>query len=150
MFGAEIFEASKGFFTIQTPALIFPTVSLLLLAYTNRFLAITSVIRTLHKDMCEDEENHDFYFAQLNSLTERIKLIIWAQKTGTISILSCVLSMIFMFVEGHASLVLFGVALFFMSASLILIFKELSISKEALNYILEDCAKIERERKSKN
>jgi hypothetical protein len=133
------------FFNIQTPALLFPAVSLLMLAYTNRFFGITSVIRKLHADMSRDTNNHGFYFAQIQSLSERIKLIIWAQKTGILSLISCVLSMIAIFFNHNSSLGLFAMALCFMSVSLIFIFKELSLSQEALAYILNDCAKINNE-----
>lgn len=136
-------------FTIQTPALLFPTVSLLLLAYTNRFLGITTVIRKLHEDLNKDPTNHDFYMNQIQSLSQRIKLIVWAQKLGTLSILSCVLSMVAMFFFKKFSVELFGVALCFMSLSLLFIFRELSISQHALTYILDDCEKIDKARKEK-
>lgn len=139
---------SISFFTIQTPALLFPTVSLLMLAYTNRFLGITSVIRKLHADMSINEKNDAFYLAQINSLSQRIGLIILSQKTGVGSLLSCVLSMVAIFFSVQISLLLFAFALAFMASSLIFIFKELSISKEALTYILEDCKKIEKDRKN--
>lgn len=137
-----------SFFTIQTPALLFPTVSLLMLAYTNRFLGITSVIRKLHADMSQDEKNHEFYLSQIQSLSQRINLIVWAQKTGVTALLSCVLSMFAIFFHVKMSLVLFAIALTFMAMSLIYIFRELSLSKQALTYILEDCKKLDRERKN--
>lgn len=34
--------------TLTTPALLFPAISLLLLAYTNRFLTLASLIRDLY------------------------------------------------------------------------------------------------------
>lgn len=136
---------TTSFFTIQTPALLFPAVSLLMLAYTNRFFGITSVIRKLHTDMSNDTKNHNFYFSQIQSLNLRIRLIILAQQTGIISLISCVFSMTTIFFITSLSLALFGVALFFMVASLILIFKELCISQEALTYILDDCTRIDNE-----
>ena len=54
-----------SFFTIQTPGLLFPTISLLMLAYTNRFLGITSVIRKLHADMNDDVKNHKFFILSI-------------------------------------------------------------------------------------
>lgn len=137
-----------SFFTIQTPALLFPTVSLLMLAYTNRFLGITSVIRKLHADMNRDEKNHEFYLSQIQSLSQRINLIILAQKTGVTSLLSGVLSMVAIFFSPEISLGIFALALGFMVISLVLIFKELSLSKQALTYILEDCKKLDKERKN--
>lgn len=140
---------SSNFFTIQTPALLFPTISLLMLAYTNRFFGITGVIRKLHADMVQDPENHDFNFPQIQSLNQRIKLILFAQKTGIVALLSCVLSMIFAFFEINTSIVLFAIALCALSASLIAIYKELSVSQEALAYILNDCVRINKERNVK-
>lgn len=139
---------SLSFFTIQTPALLFPTVSLLMLAYTNRFLGITSVIRKLHADMSHDPQNHAFYLSQIQSLSQRIGLIILAQKTGVSSLLSGVLSMVAIFFSLKVSLAIFSFALGFMVISLIMIFKELSLSKQALTYILEDCKKLDKERKN--
>lgn len=139
---------SLSFFTIQTPALLFPTVSLLMLAYTNRFLGITSVIRKLHADMTRDEQNHEFYFSQIQSLSQRISLIVLAQKTGVTSMLSGVLSMVAIFFSIQVSLGIFAFALGFLVLSLIMIFKELSLSKKALTYILNDCKKMDKERKN--
>jgi hypothetical protein len=134
------------FFTIQTPALLFPTISLLMLAYTNRFLNIANLIRKLHADMIIDKKNHEFYLSQIQSLSQRIELIVLAQKTGVTSLLSCVLSMVIIFLSNEISLGIFVCALTFMAISLIFIFKELSLSKEALNYILNDCKKLDKEK----
>lgn len=135
------------FFTIQTPSLLFPTVSLLMLAYTNRFLGITSVIRKLHDDMGKSTDNQAFYYSQIQSLSARIKLIIIAQKMGVASLIGCVLSMIAIFASLIASVIIFGIALILTMGSLIVIFKELTISNEALDYILKDCIKINNEKK---
>lgn len=138
---------SIAFFTIQTPALLFPTVSLLMLAYTNRFLGITGVIRKLHNDMNNDKKNHEFYLSQIQSLSERISLIILSQKTGVSALLSCVLSMVAIFFSTEVSIVLFAIDLMFMTLSLLFIFRELSLSKIALKYILDDCKRLDKELK---
>ncbi len=131
-------------FSINTPALLFPTISLLLLAYTNRFLGITTVIRKLHEDLSLNPENHAFYLNQIKSLSQRIKLIVWAQKLGTLAIIACSLSMVLSFFSETFSIGLFAFALTTMTASLLFIFRELSISQEALTYILEDCEKFDK------
>ncbi len=82
---------------ISTPALLFPAVSLLLLAYTNRFLAVASLIRLLSnqirvKDDCEVNE-------QINNLRERLEVTKWMQIFGVISILLCTVSMFGLFLE---------------------------------------------------
>src|SRR5690606_1133492 len=50
--GFSIFIPMEKFadLDLTTPALLFPAISLLLLAYTNRFLALASLIRKLHED----------------------------------------------------------------------------------------------------
>jgi hypothetical protein len=117
-----------------------------MLAYTNRFLNIANLIRKLHADMIIDKKNHEFYLSQIQSLSQRIELIVLAQKTGVTSLLSCVLSMVIIFLSNEISLGIFVCALTFMAISLIFIFKELSLSKEALNYILNDCKKLDKEK----
>lgn len=137
----SIYEHILTSYNIQTPALMFPTISLLLLAYTNRFLAITSVIRKLHEDMEQNPQKKDFYYPQIKSLHSRIELIVTSQKIGTISILLCILSMFLIFINLFLSLSVFILAIVLMGLSLIYTLKELSISKEALTFILEDCEK---------
>lgn len=137
----SIYEHILNTYNIQTPALMFPTISLLLLAYTNRFLAITSVIRKLHEDMEINPSKKDFFYPQIKSLHSRIELIVTSQKIGTISILLCILSMFLIFINLFLSLSVFILAIVLMGFSLIYTLKELSISKEALTFILEDCEK---------
>lgn len=129
-------------YSIQTPTLLFPALSLLLLAYTNRFLGITQVIRKLHADLYSDPQNHDFYFNQIQSLSQRINFIVTAQKSGIFSMIMCVISMIFMLYDENWSFVCFCVALAALLLSLTSIYKELSLSRQALTYILDDCMKL--------
>ena len=55
---------------ITTPAVLFPTVSLLLLAYTNRFLALTAIVRQMDSS---GEVEHEFY--QVKNLRKRLNYI---------------------------------------------------------------------------
>lgn len=137
----DVYENLISNFTVQTPALLFPTISLLLLAYTNRFLAITSVIRKLHEDMKLNPAGYYFYYPQIKSLHQRIELIVTSQKIGTISILFCIFSMFMIFLNVLLSILLFVFALLLMGISLVYTLKELAISKEALTHILQDCEK---------
>src|SRR5690606_27403730 len=76
---------------ISTPALLFPAISLLMLAYTNRFLALASLIRGLHdKYKTLPEEN---LLAQIKNLRTRIKLIRSMQAYGILSFLFCIICM---------------------------------------------------------
>lgn len=77
---------------LNTPALLFPAISLLLLAYTNRFLAIANVVRKLHDDFVlgKDKENAR---KQISNLRQRLKYIRLMQGAGVFSFLLCVACM---------------------------------------------------------
>lgn len=122
---------------LTTPALLFPAISLLLLAYTNRFLTTAQLIRQLNSNMNSD--NYRPIKKQIQNLKLRVKLIIVMQALGVLSILFCTVSMIALFYHsdflGYAS---FGLSLLLMLASLGLSLWEILISGKALNVELEE------------
>ena len=123
--------------TLSTPALLFPAISLLLLAYTNRFMGLAGVIRGLHNQI--NESNKGIIARQIVSLRLRIKLIIWMQILGVLSITVCVASMFFLFLESVAlGELMFKGSLVLMMLSLMLSLYELKISGDALNIDIED------------
>ncbi len=123
--------------TLTTPALLFPAISLLLLAYTNRFLVLASLIRELHRSYKADPD--EILMAQLANLRYRVKLIRNMQVFGAASFFLCVLCMLILF-AGQAWLgeVLFGLSLVVLLISLALSLRELQVSVDALNYRLSD------------
>ncbi len=122
---------------ISTPALLFPAISLLLLAYTNRFLAVAQLIRMLHRQSNE-RENSDEY-KQIENLRYRLELTKWMQFFGVLSILLCTLSMFQLFL-GYLSAgkQVFGLSLAVMCLSLFISLWEVLISTKALNLELSD------------
>jgi hypothetical protein len=122
---------------VSTPALLFPAISLLLLAYTNRYLGIADVIRGLHRQMTESNKGR--VVRQISNLRLRIKLTIWMQILGVLSISFCVLTMFLLFVESEqAGQIMFLISLLLMMLSLAVSLYELKISGHALNIELED------------
>jgi len=122
---------------LSTPALLFPAISLLLLAYTNRFMGLAGVIRGLHQKI--DAANKILIARQIVSLRLRIKLIIWMQMLGVISIACCVAAMLFLFLEAAVlGQIAFIASLALMIISLAVSLYELKISGHALNIELED------------
>ncbi|MFN0213464.1 MAG: DUF2721 domain-containing protein [Saprospiraceae bacterium] len=123
--------------TIQTPALLFPAVSLLLIAYTNKFLAIANLIRKLVADY-EKKQKQDL-LQQIKSLRRRLMLIRWMQVTGVTSILICVITMYFVY-EGWqmGAKILFAISLLLMTASLVITLVEIGLSAGALRVLLKD------------
>lgn len=124
--------------TLTTPALLFPAISLLLLAYTNRFLTVAQVIRQLH-DRYSDGQCETHVTAQLTSLQQRVTLIKQMQIFGVTSFLLCTLSMFALFIRQElAGEILFGASILMLSASLILSLYEVTLSTHALNLELKD------------
>ena len=129
--------------TIQTPALLFPAISLLLLAFTNKFLAIANLIRNLVSDY--EKHRHDLLMTQIASLKRRLQLIRWMQVFGISSMLLCVVTMFLIFKNWQmAAKVLFGISLLLMIVSLFLSLMEIVLSAGALRLILRDLEEKER------
>ncbi|MEQ9426644.1 MAG: DUF2721 domain-containing protein [Cyclobacteriaceae bacterium] len=122
---------------LTTPALLFPAISLLLLAYTNRFLSIGQLIRQLKGNI--DDSNYSSINKQISNLQMRVTLIIWMQAFGVASLLLCSLSMFILFNKAEVmGKLTFGISLVLMVISLLISFWEILISGKALGIELEE------------
>jgi hypothetical protein len=123
--------------TLSTPALLFPAISLLLLAFTNRFLTLATIIRGLHERY--QTERRENLLLQIGNLRYRIYLIRNMQIFGVLSLLFCVVSMFSLFAGWiEAGNWIFGIALVLMMVSLAISIRELQISVGALDLLLDD------------
>jgi Protein of unknown function (DUF2721) len=123
--------------TIQTPALLFPALSLLLLAYTNKFLAIANLIRKLVSEF--DDKPHKGLLQQIHSLRRRLWLIRWMQVFGVASILFCVITMFLIYEDLQIwAKILFGFSLLLMMASLVITLMEIFLSAGALRVLIRE------------
>ena len=122
---------------ITTPALLFPAISLLLLAYTNRFLALAALIRELHASYKATRE--EIILGQISNLRKRVLLIRDMQGLGTASMFLCVVSM-FLLYAGQSAIAgyVFVCSLLLMMASLAYSIREIKMSVGALNLRLSD------------
>lgn len=126
--------------TLTTPVLIFPAISLLLLAYTNRFHGLASVVRALHANYKTSAD--PIYLKQIHNLRYRIKLIRDMQFFGVLSILICTVCMLLLFFGyDTAGKILFGLSLLTMITSLVLSLIEIQMSVGALDHQLKDLEK---------
>jgi magnesium-transporting ATPase (P-type) len=126
--------------TLATPALLFSAISLLMLAFTNRFLALAALVRSLHA--AYKERPDEVLYGQIRNLRTRIHLIRWMQVAGIASLLLCVFSMLLIYLqELRAAQVVFGAELVLMIVSLALSTWEIQISVHALDLHLADIEK---------
>lgn len=124
-------------FTLQTPTLLFSAISLLMLAYTNRFVVIANLIRELYAKY--QEKPDAILYAQLVNLRQRMTIIRNMQVLGALSFFFSVLSLLFIFItQIFIAELVFGLSLIGMLGSLFLLILELNISVNALNIQLKD------------
>ncbi|MBC8054508.1 MAG: DUF2721 domain-containing protein [Sphingobacteriaceae bacterium] len=124
-------------FSITTPAILFPAISLLLLAYTNRFMALASLIRNLKNQYLESQNPN--LIGQISNLRKRIYLIRNMQACGIASFFLCVISMLLLFNDNQLiAKYTFGFSLVLLLISLYLSLREIQISIEALKIDLSD------------
>jgi len=122
---------------LTTPALLFPAISLLLLAYTNRFLAVAALIRKLHEDYKANPKT--IIRSQIKNLRLRVNLIRIMQALGVTSLLFCVLTMFLIFTgQTLASVFIFGLSLILLILSLGFSVLEIQLSIKALNIQLSE------------
>lgn len=127
--------------TLTTPALLFSAISLIMLAYTNRFLAYAAIIRSLKEKFLESQE--ETILRQINNLKLRVKLTRYMQISGISSLLLCVLTMFLIYIDNNALAVwIFGIGLLLLILSLIFLIWEIQISARALQHHLSDIENI--------
>lgn len=123
--------------SINTPALLFPAITLLMLAYTNRFLALSSLVRKLHDEYTKEEDK--LLKRQIKSLRGRISLIRNMQASGVLSFLLCIVC-IYLIFENHqnAAKIIFAASLLSLLLSLIFSLIEIFRSTKAIDLELSD------------
>ncbi len=126
--------------TLATPALIFPAISLLLLAFTNKFLAIANLIRNLHDRY--EKDNQPVLREQIMHLRMRLNLIRLMQTFAIGSFLMCFVCMFLLFWEKQvAATWVFALSLVLMMVALVLSLREIWVSSGALRVLLKDFEK---------
>ena len=121
--------------TLTTPALLFSAVSLILLAYTNRFLSYAQLVRLLRDRYMEDPS--DLNIAQIENLRKRLNLTRTMQALGIGSLLLCTVSMFLIYIGLQLlSVYVFGLALLLLIGSLGVSFREIQISTRSLEIYL--------------
>ena len=119
---------------LSTPSLLFSAISLILLAYTNRFLSYASIVRSLKEKHERDPQAEPTSLAQLRNLYRRLKLIRAMQILGASSLLFCLTAMFFFYI--HLPVLgdmIFGAGMVLLAASLCVCIWEIQISVDALS-----------------
>jgi hypothetical protein len=130
--------------TFNTPALLFPAISLLLLAYGNRFLALANLVRKLHDEYISGHKSK-ILLKQIHSLRGRLNLIRYMQGLGVFSFLCCVACMYCLYRGwGQPAEYIFAVSLLSLLTSLIISLIEIFKSTNAIELELSDMEELEK------
>jgi hypothetical protein len=123
--------------TITTPGLLFPALSLLMLAFTNRFLALAALVRSLNSKY--EEKPNQKTKVQIIQLSKRLKLIRNMQALGIFSLLLCTICIFFIFVQLElVAVISFVASLVAMALALLISLQEIIISVNAIKVELSD------------
>lgn len=126
--------------SLSIPALLFPAISLTMLAYNARYLAIAALIRQLHKQF--EETSAQPLKQQINQLRNRLGIIKNMQASAIVSFLLAAITMFLIYVEMRVwANVIFGISLVFLMISLILSLLEVQLSIKALGIQLKNMEK---------
>ena len=135
--------------SITTPALLFSAISLIFLAYTNRFLGYAQLVRNLYEKF---KINPDTVLkAQISNLRKRLRLTRLMQVLGVTSLFMCVVSMFLVYVSVQVGATFtFGIAILLLLASLAVSLYEIQISVGALDLHLNDMEGIDKIKTKRN
>lgn len=131
--------------TLITPTFLFSAISLILLAFTNRFLSYAQLVRILKDKYMEDHSA--ITHAQIMNLRKRLHLTKNMQVFGVASLLMCVVTMFLIYIglQSFAGYV-FGIAILFLIISLSISVWEMQISSKSLEIYLSDMENDKNER----
>lgn len=123
--------------SLETPALLFSATSLILLAYTNRFLTIAQIVRGLKKNY--DDNQNKSILLEIKNLNLRLTLIRYMQLFGVMCLFLSVFTMLLLYInQSTIGIYIFGASLLSLLISLGISFWEISISVNALRVHLKD------------
>ena len=135
MFGWRGILKNMQELTLTTPAVLFSAISLIMLAYTNRFLAYAALLRTLSGKLQSKKDKALVY--QIKNLRKRLYLTRSMQIFGIVSLLLCVLTMFLIYVnQDQLAVWVFGAGLICLIISLGYLIREIQISVKALEHHL--------------
>lgn len=130
---------------INTPALLFPAITLMMLAYTNRFLSLAALVRKLHSEYMQGGKEKNI-LSQIKNLRSRLNLIRYMQAFGVVSFFCCVWCMYAIY-RNWIELAhwIFAGSLFFLMLSIFLSLLEINKSTKAIELVLGDIEELSKE-----
>ena len=129
-------------FELTFAAFLFPAIPLMMLTFGNRWIAISKLIRQMHRDLIDkrkqQSESASKYLVQIKILSLRLKYVKYMQLFSGIAFIFNLLTILFGMIGGTIAPYLFAMALLIFSTALIIFLIEINLSSQALKTHLED------------
>ena len=129
-------------FNLTYAAFLFPAIPLMMLTFGNRWIAISKLIRQMHKDLIDKRKQQSKsaskYLVQIKILSLRLKYVKYMQLFSGIAFIINLLTILFGMIGSTIAAYLFAVALLIFSTALIIFLVEINLSSQALKTHLED------------
>ncbi len=129
-------------FDLTYAAFLFPAIPLMMLTFGNRWIAISKLIRQMHRDLIDKRKQQSKsaskYLVQIKILSLRLKYVKYMQLFSGIAFIMNLLTILFGMIGNTIAPYLFAMALLIFSTALIIFLIEINLSSQALKTHLED------------
>ena len=129
-------------FNLTYAAFLFPAIPLMMLTFGNRWIAISKLIRQMHRDLIDKRKQQSKsapkYLVQIKILSLRLKYVKYMQLFSGIAFIMNLLTILFGMIGNTIAPYLFAMALLIFSTALIIFLIEINLSSQALKTHLED------------
>ena len=129
-------------FNLTYAAFLFPAIPLMMLTFGNRWIAISKLIRKMHKDLIEKRKRQSKsapkYLVQIKILSLRLKYVKYMQLFSGLAFIVNLSTILFGMIGSTIAPYLFALALVIFSTALFIFLIEINLSSHALKTHLED------------
>ena len=129
-------------FNLTYAAFLFPAIPLMMLTFGNRWIAISKLIRQMHRDLIDKRKQQSKsapkYVVQIQILSLRLKYVKFMQLFSGMAFIINLLTILFGMVESIIAPYLFAMALLLFATALFIFLVEINLSSHALRTHLED------------
>ena len=116
------------------PALLFPSIPLMMIVFGNRYSSLSKLIRDLHDRVMKEDQARDKITEQIELLTDRLFLVKSMQTLAGLAFIANLLTIFFRYIGvPSVAFSLFGVATILLSISILLFLIEIQKSSSALS-----------------
>ncbi len=129
-------------FNLTYAAFLFPAIPLMMLTFGNRWIAISKLIRQMHRDFIDKRKQQSRsapkYLVQIKILSLRLKYVKYMQLFSGLAFIVNLLTILLGMIGSIVTPYFFSLALVIFATALVIFLIEINLSSHALKTHLED------------